>query len=90
MSKTILVIDTPQTCSDCLLLYEAEFDGTPYEYRCNLLYEKNLSIDEVDIKKPDWCPLKDVPDKYEPVTMNFERGWNSCIDEILKRENGNE
>lgn len=49
MSKSILVIDTPEVCFDCPLLYEIEFDGVPYEYGCGL-NRKSISTDEVDIK----------------------------------------
>lgn len=78
MSKSILVIDTPEDCSKCDLK-----NG----YFCG---KTKCWIDEDCFPKPDWCPLKDVPDKYYPVGMNFERGWNACIDEILKGANGND
>lgn len=42
--------------------------------------------------RPDWCPLKEVPQKQptEMKTINdninklvFNEGYNACIDEIL-------
>ena len=50
-------------------------------------------------KKPDWCPLKSIPQKMadedgiisrqkEPIECewDFISGWNACIDEILGEE----
>ena len=46
------------------------------------------------IPKPDWCPLKPLPEKYDieaernkphdiDCDWEFESGYNVCIDEIL-------
>lgn len=79
MSKSILVIDTPRDCFGCPC-YSSIENGI---YFCN---KENRIISKQDIAKfkPDWCPLRDLPEKYEPVSMNFERGFNACIYEILK------
>lgn len=40
------------------------------------------------VKKQDWCPLMDLPEKdngdYPANTFDagFVEGWNQCIDEI--------
>jgi hypothetical protein len=45
-------------------------------------------------KKPSWCPLKELPEKYNIeeekkkrhdrfYEWEFEGGYNACIDEIL-------
>lgn len=44
-------------------------------------------------KKPDWCPLRDLPKKKEVTDDNFslsvdtvwDKAWNACIDEFLKK-----
>lgn len=111
MSKSILVIDTPERCLDCPLGNSEESDGE--EVYCNVLqcatYQKGFYEDEEEeelynSKKPDWCPLKDVPEKKpkveyrgsgcfginEAMKNSFNLGFNACIDEILKGENENE
>lgn len=80
MSKSILVIDTPESCETCPL-FKRNIDSIPEDYCFNGLGKREIT----DLrKKPDWCPILDLPEKYEPVSMNFERGFNACIDEILE------
>ena len=95
MSKSILVIDTPERCCQCI------FSGSDGDYCClkeNMVSDSNMISEEEYLnKKPDWCPLKDVPEK-KSVPNGFmigemygeDIGWNNCIDEILKGANGNE
>lgn len=93
MGKTILVMDTPENCEECLI---SEFDG----FKCRLI-GCNMSRKE-SMEKPSWCPLKEVPDKkkekqymeridnkgnietYGEKEDYYAVGWNDCIDEILK------
>lgn len=79
MSKVMLVMDKPNVCIDC----PVHFAGISGQVWCGK-EKKRLLSDDIEIFKPDWCPLKDVSDKYWPVSTNFERGWNACIDELLK------
>lgn len=85
MSKSILVMDTPEACIDCPCHF-AEDTGRVW---CGK-DKKEVLADDIETFKPDWCPAKDLPEKYELVSMDFERGYNTCLDEILKRENGND
>ena len=96
MSKSILILDTPDRCLDCPL-GSSEEDGE--DVYCNILecttYQKGIYEDEdeeelYNSKKPDWCPLKAVPEKkkYEALSdanpvKAWGNGWNDCIDEIL-------
>lgn len=90
MSKSILVIDTPENCEQC------RFSGCDEDVCC--LEDQLISEREYFDKKPDWCPLKDVPDKKEITDDNFSlsvdnvwnKAWNACIDEILEGGNVNE
>lgn len=38
--------------------------------------------------KPDWCPLKEMPEKTNHPDYcdngRYDKGWNECIDYILK------
>lgn len=79
MSKSVLVIDTPENCHSCHLCGFA----IDLQYCKETLKEiMNTSI------KPDWCPLMDLPEKdngdYPSNTSDagFVEGWNQCIDEI--------
>lgn len=50
MSKTIIVIDMPNSCCDCPCCYVP---------RCEIS-EKSLTRDEIYECKPDWCPLNEM------------------------------
>ena len=88
MSKAALVMDMPeQLCQKCTLLYETE-NGD--EYMCCATGKLVL-----DGEKPNWCPLRELPEKREinhnknHYISNFwtdakSVGWNACLDEILK------
>ena len=84
MNKSILVIDTPDCCRECPLCSE---DHMTYRDYCRIT-DKHIWTTE----KPDWCPLKPLPEKYDmdntPYNLDYnedyERGYNACIDEILE------
>ena len=82
MAKAVLVTDMPeQVCQKCTLCYETENDD---EYLCCAV-GKLLP----DGEKPDWCPLRELPEKKELyLSINNQKGycegWNACLDEILK------
>lgn len=55
MPKAVLVMDMPeQVCQKCTLCYETEDD----EYLC-------CAVGKLvpDGEKPDWCPLRELPEK---------------------------
>lgn len=82
MSKSALVIDTPESCCSCYLC----------GFTLNLQYCRGKKKDIKDTSvKPDWCPLKPLPEKKEYINSNSNieatkniaaAGWNACIDEI--------
>lgn len=43
-----------------------------------------------DGEKPDWCPLRELPEKKRAdtdlltVESGIVEGWNACLDEIMK------
>ena len=82
MSKSVLVIDTPKNCYECYL--RKLIRDLPY------CAEKLERIKD-SMVKPDWCPLKPLPEKREYIVPidNVESqkdiiavGWNACINEI--------
>ena len=97
MSKSILIIDTPESCLECPFRYNdgysSEYKSTWFTRRCYLSHDQ---VYENEILEN--CPLKPMPQKKN-TDMSFstmdewleysERiGYNFCIDEILG--NGNE
>ena len=87
MSKAILIIDMPESCSECPF-YSGVMGG-----RCLVDMHKYNSreIDSlVDIERREWCPLKEIPDKKSEFSAQNDyilfsaKGWNNCINEILK------
>lgn len=97
MSKSILVIDTPEACIDCPCHF-VEDTGIVW---CGIK-KKVLLAKDIEVFKPDWCPLRDLPEKKSPKKFcnvvngrklwgfhmsGFNKGFNACINEILKGEN---
>ena len=89
MSKAVLVMDMPeQVCYKCSLCYEVLPVGD--YYMCTA-----LGKEIPDGEKPDWCPLRELPEKKETWTTlechsngrwteGMKAGWNACLDAIAK------
>lgn len=92
MSKSVLVMDTPESCRSCYLR----------GFTLNLQYCKAklgiVAIKDTSVK-PDWCPLKPLPEKMKVTGIyngeyfkaggkppSYKIGWNKCIDEITGGE----
>lgn len=99
MSKAILVVDMPSSCGECEFCLEI----TENHHCCQRVSDDNERCKRVDYdvefyqyEKPDWCPLKPMPEKKDrsKVVGDYLRGrcdgYNACIDEIMKgsEENG--
>ena len=84
MTKWIIVLDEiPEKCNQCNFWFAKA--TVPVEYRCMGL-QREITENELTKKKPDWCPIKQMPEKIEvlkyPHSMKFSRGWNACLNEI--------
>jgi len=92
MSKAILVIDMPSCCNECSLMFKDE-----YSYHCPIKCDENITdlYDNYIMfhRKPDWCPLKQLPNKRNVndiwtmggcISDDYSIGWNTCINEILE------
>ena len=81
MSKAVLVIDMPEKCEKCPLntLY-----GDAGYYVCEAGRYCGKKWGRVDLSsKPDWCPLRPMPEKKQNAcTHGFAGGWNASIDAI--------
>lgn len=83
MSKSVLVVDTPDCCGRCRLLYR----GYPLEcsYTHNVIH-----VDSLCSHREKDCPLKPLPEKknfddiYSSRRSNVDEiiGWNKCLAEI--------
>ena len=90
MSKSVFVIDTPETCLDCQFCYELD-EGV--EACCSISDDdKDTSLmKKIDCEygycqgKPDWCPFKELPNKknFGEIFNGNVKGWNDCLKEII-------
>lgn len=106
MSKSVIVIDAPESCRECKFRYD--------NYGCCEICI--LQDDEVDYfytskTKPDWCPLSPLPEKTDlqpyidaiakdiendDYSLNhvslyhYARGYNNCLNDILGGESDGE
>ena len=98
MSKSVLVVDTPKNCYDCP--FGTEYCGNlEYEGCCELAecLDSDMRLiteehyDYESESRPDWCPLKPLPEKKEHIVPidNVESqkdiiavGWNACLRKI--------
>ena len=81
MAKAVLVIDMPGDCPMCKFF---DLDG-----QCHAVDAENPWSTNPEKAKPDWCPLRELPEKKERrVGEHGERmyraGFNACLDKILK------
>lgn len=91
MSKSVLIMDTPKTCLDCLFCFELDEGINAY---CSVMPDKNDKSLFKDIQcdggycqgKPEWCPLKELPERRKYVEKFFNgdvKGWNDCLKTII-------
>lgn len=81
--KALLVMNMPGSCMGCNFFF---CDGDTNMDSC-MARETARSVDLEKYDKPDWCPLKPIPEK-KPVVLDaldsFGNGWNDCINKILE------
>lgn len=98
MNKSALVMDTPKNCYDCPFGTEycgnLEYEGCCELAECldsdmRLITEEHYDCESKS--RPEWCPLKLLPEKKEYINSvsNIEAtkniaaaGWNACLREI--------
>ena len=88
MSKSILVIDTPDSCCECPLQYKAELISLgnftyKQHYGCRCIPEniEDYCIPDV-FSKPDWCPLSTLP-SYRPINEDIKRGDTKSMTHLI-------
>jgi hypothetical protein len=94
MSKSIVVVNTPKTCVDCIFCQEFGIGSRKYAccYVTNGDSENDMKLIDCIYgycqSKPDWCPLKPLPEKSttENDMTDYQCGMvdgrNQYIDEI--------
>lgn len=94
MNKSFYMLDTPLSCFTCDCCHTKDYDFRERidgEKICGI---ENMNVDDywdgINPRKPDWCPLRDLPEKKEENKYhnNYERGivdgFNACINKLLK------
>ena len=76
--KAVLIIDMPNNCEECKIIH---LQG----------HGENICDSGDWSKRPDWCPLKPLPQKRINkdclvVHEIWNEGWNACLDEITGKE----
>lgn len=90
MAKAVLVMDMPECCADCPCSF-FERDNPILNLICGVTQE-----DAYNVGKPDWCPLRELPEKEETTypqacyensywTDEMKAGFNACLNEIMRQ-----
>lgn len=95
MNKSVFVMDTPERCVECNFCGH-EYTGEGMNIECGASY---CCLNAHEVKniesKPDWCPLKPLPERMKVTGIyngdyfksggkppSYKIGWNACLDEI--------
>ncbi len=92
MAKAVLVMDMPESCFGCNFCHINCSDVE--EDSCQALEVARL-VDSDTYEKPDWCPLRELPERETEMTdaddlgRDYVRGtmdgWNACLEAIDSR-----
>ena len=84
MAKAVLVMDMPEDCKQCVFCRGLN--------ACKL--KKYLVKQIMEGGKPDWCPLRELPERSDHPEHcdngRFDAGWNGCLDAIEGGAHGKE
>lgn len=86
MSQSVLVMDTPNTCLECIMLTET--------HEC-IMQSKEANYNAYSYTKlQEGCPLRKMPEKKNCDIFSFgsqigawREGWSACIDAITGGKN---
>ena len=86
--KSIIVIDTPSTCSECMFNQIYNSSNICCDLTVCTAVKNRLFILQDD--KPKWCPLKQMPDEAAKTLLNgldaFEKMKSVEVKTIRKTE----
>ena len=84
MAKAVLVMDMPEDCKQCVFCRGLN--------ACKL--KKYLVKQIMEGGKPDWCPLRELPERSDHPEHcdngRFDAVWNGCLDAIEGGAHGKE
>ena len=86
MAKGYIVVDIPAKCAGCRFASYPKSNGV---CRCNII---KRDIDVSDEDKPDWCPIRPQPERYDRLNIMDEYedglvdGRNDLIDVMFGGE----
>ena len=96
MNKSVLAMNTPENCYNCPFgigyCGDLEYEGLCeladcLDYDVILMTEEHYDCESKS--RPDWCPLKPLPEKddfddlYDEYYTGYHDGWNRCLEEIV-------
>lgn len=73
MPKAVLVMDMPECCPDCRF-FESDWREC---YAISKRYNRDIMTEEA---KPNWCPLRELPEKKESDSFLTEAVQDDCFD----------
>ena len=89
MSKCVLVMDMPISCDECPLF------GSHYSDMTCKANGRSINYPYPKDERQDFCPLRELPNKKPTIGKESDNdilcmnaGYNACIDELLKGEEG--
>ena len=95
--KSILIFDTPTRCYDCPLYTSIDEGEYGFCDDRNILNQKEAQEKIRFNKKPEWCPIKDLPRRMpmrdesefylgymngKTKYLGFNEGYNACLEDI--------
>ena len=96
MGKAILIIDMPECCDECDIICDQYYSAIRNENFDNNMKPDICPLRDLQNKKSDGESLKVAieNDCYDGTTEDkayfagYDNGYNACIDELLKGEEG--
>ena len=93
MAKGYVLVDIPESCSECQLCSYDDMHGYLAFVCCGKI-DNGFGFVEISEEimnndmKPDWCPIKELPEKKQwgKAFNGNVKGWNDCLKEILGDE----
>lgn len=81
MPKAVLVMDMPERCDKCLLLLKIpQKDGLALCLARPTNGQEEYNPKREKSWRPDWCPLRELPEKKESDSFLIEAVENDCFD----------
>lgn len=96
MAKAVLIMDMPSKCITCSLL-RIKHEKDSMICTAGRFRDVTDAINSAEKNKPDWCPLRELPERETEMTdeddlgKEYVRGtmdgWNACLEEIYPSKN---